>query len=196
MAPDFASDAFNLESKYNVISLNVISSSQISNRTTLVIKHLTTELAESSKPVLCRLHAKSDVASKLISITEIAKRELHAKNIKVYQYSGLSSEITTWKPKANIKDMFKDPTMVEADAAEEREEDTFQTMPQKEKIRSVPVLTVYLATKSIKDLKAALGYVLDLSCCKEVVLIIKSGSKLPDDIRHRRCGKAARQAQV
>jgi len=171
--------SLNLESKYNVINLNVISSSQISNRTTLVINHLTTEHNEGSRSVLCRLHAKSDVVSKLISIIEIAKRELHAKNIKVYQYSSLSSETTTRKPKVNIEN--KDSTMVEADAVEEQE-DAFQTMPEKEKIRAVPVLTVYLATKSIKDLKAAVGYVLDRSCCEVVMLIIKSGNRSPDRV--------------
>jgi len=152
-------DHSSLESKYNVIHLSVISSSQISNRASLVIKHLNTEHNEGSKLLICRLEAKSDVASKLISIVEIAKRDLHAKNIKVYQYTSLNSELTTRKPKTTTENI--DSTSIEHSAAEQREDDAFQTMPGKEKIRAVPLLTVYLAGKSIKDLKTAFGYVRD-----------------------------------
>ena len=102
------------------------------------------------------MKAKADVSSKLISVVEIAKRDLHAKNIKVYQYSDLDSEITKRKSKTITENI--ESTMIEHGAAEQCEDDAFQTMPGKEKIRAVPVLTVYLAVKSIKDLKAAFGY--------------------------------------
>jgi hypothetical protein len=148
-------DILALDQKYNVVKLSVLQSHKISARTTLLIKHLSTPAeAEGDKPSLCCLRAQAHSANKLITIIEIAKRELSGKNIKVYQYNALSSEIipfdTTMKH-ANGK------VPSEEDGGDDGpdEDDAFQTMGQKDKIRAVPVLTVYVSTEPIKSLKHA-----------------------------------------
>lgn len=149
-----------LAGKYNLIHLSVISSSPIASRTSAVIQHLTTQPNENPKPALISVSAKAPVANKLISIIEIAKRELARNQANMYQYSALSSETV---PLNQLKGRMKRKT---GDGGQkgnrdvESEEDAFETMGEKEQIRAVPVLTVYLSTVRIQELKEAYGYVL------------------------------------
>jgi len=150
-----------LDKKYNIVKLSVLQSHQVSARTALVAKNLTTP-HESGKTTICCLHTKARTANKLISIVEITKRDLVSQGVKIYQYNALSSEIvsleTSTKQPAQ-KDTKKNGTEAEM-MDDEAEEDAFQTMnqkEQKEKIRAVPVLTVYLCTEPVKTLQHAYG---------------------------------------
>lgn len=152
-----AFDNSSLEASHSLVRLNVSSAHQISNRTSAIISRLnpSEKSSEDQKTVVVVLTAKAKAAGKLISIVEIAKRELNKDAIKCYQYTSLSSEVVEIErhPKGSKKD----------GGDGEESDDAFQTMGEvKEsatKKRSMPVLTIYLSRSPVKELKAAFGYV-------------------------------------
>ncbi|KAG9668081.1 hypothetical protein KCU99_g9999, partial [Aureobasidium melanogenum] len=136
-----------LSAKYTLLQLSVISSSSISNRTTSLIAHIKSTPADS-KPAIVALHAKAPVANKLISIVEIAKRELKENGLKIYQYNALASELieTTHTTKdATNQDAMSD------------EEPAFEKVEQRSAVRNIPTMTTYLSLDPIKELKQAYG---------------------------------------
>lgn len=148
-----AFDEKSLSEKYATTSLAIQSNTQISSRATAVITALSPAVnpqTDITKPPLVVLRAQSRWSSKLISVAEIAKRDLQAKGVKVFQYSALSSEIVEIERKSKPDG-----------AAELSDDEAFQTMGAHElsdrKKRAVPVLTVYLAAQSVKGLKGAFG---------------------------------------
>lgn len=151
--------AFNnasLQTTHNLVELSVSSHHEISNRTSAVISRLQ-NLAEQSpddqKTVVVKLTAKAKAAGKLISIVEIAKRQLASDGIKCFQYTALDSEILEVKrhPKNHKQDI----------VGEDESDDAFETMGEVKqsatKKRSMPVLTIYLSRASVKELKLAYG---------------------------------------
>ncbi|KAK7931615.1 hypothetical protein PG985_002327 [Apiospora marii] len=86
-----------VESKYDVQTHSVISSSKIQKKVTSVLRHLqpptTSATNPSPKPRVSVLRARAADAGKLISIAEIAKREMLKSNgARWYQYIALGSE--------------------------------------------------------------------------------------------------------
>jgi hypothetical protein len=146
--PVMAPTTPDLSVKYTVLQLSVISSSSISNRTTSLITHIKSTLADS-KPAIVALHAKAPVVNKLISIVEIAKRDLRADNQKIYQYNALSSELVQSTPATNHA--------TDQDAMSD-DEPAFEKTEQKTTVRNVPTMTTYLSLTSVKELKQAYGY--------------------------------------
>ncbi|KEQ93427.1 hypothetical protein AUEXF2481DRAFT_6936 [Aureobasidium subglaciale EXF-2481] len=136
-----------LTAKCRLLELSVISSTSISNRTTALIAHIKSTPADE-KPAVVALKAKAPVANKLISIVEIAKRELKEAGTNIYQYNALGSELIESKPAT------KDTT---DDAALPDEEPAFQHVEQKTTVRNVPVMTAYLSLVPIKELRDAHG---------------------------------------
>lgn len=142
-----------LESKYELLKLSVHSSTQISNRTAAVLAKLEATQGSDSKPKIVVLRAGARTASKLISIIEIAKRDLISKGIKFFQYTALSSEMIEIqrKPKRGTGIPAEQENADDGDS-----DDAFETMgavpDTGSKKRLVPVMTVYLSTKSIKEL--------------------------------------------
>ncbi|KAI4717010.1 hypothetical protein E4T48_06816 [Aureobasidium sp. EXF-10727] len=137
-----------LSAKYTLLQLSIISSSSISNRTTSLIAHLKSTPADS-KPAIVALHSKAPVANKLISVVEIAKRELKENALKVYQYNALGSELIQIAPAT------KDATNQDAMSDDEP---AFEKIQQKTSVRNVPTMTTYLSLTPIKELKQAYGY--------------------------------------
>lgn len=137
-----------LSAKYTLLQLSVISSSSISNRTTCLIAHIKST-PDDNKPAIVALHAKAPVANKLISIVEIAKRELKENGLKVYQYNALGSELIQSTPAT------KDATNQDAMSDEEP---AFEKVKQRTAVRNVPTMTTYLSLSPIKELKQAYGY--------------------------------------
>lgn len=139
---------------YNVLLLPIKSPTSISKRVTAVLNHITDKSTDSKQPICC-LQARAKVASKLISIVEIAKRQLATDQTALFQYNALSSEMVTLSKR-------RDPSeKIEGGQDDEsgNEEEAFQSMEEKDKIRATPVMTVYLSTIPIKELKRAYGYV-------------------------------------
>lgn len=138
-------ESFLPKEKYNLIPLRISSSTQISNRTSAVLSHLQQATAQE-KPAIVALTAPSKASSKLISIVEIAKRELGEK--KCFQYNALHTETIRLLDSG------------EADDDDDGHEKAFEAMPGaigKDRRRKVPVLTIYLAAASVRELKAAYG---------------------------------------
>ncbi|KAI4761080.1 hypothetical protein E4T52_06730 [Aureobasidium sp. EXF-3400] len=136
-----------LSAKYTVLQLSVISSSSISNRTTSLITHIKSTPVDS-KPAVVALHAKAPVVNKLISVVEIAKRELKDNNQKVYQYNALGSELVQSTPATK--------PATDQDAMSD-EEPAFEKIEQKITVKNVPTMTTYLSLTSVKELKQAYG---------------------------------------
>lgn len=143
-----------LQRDYNLVKLSVLTSTQISNRTSAVVTNLRPENADEEKSALAKktivvLTAKSKAAPKLISIVEIVKRELASKNVKCFQYNALSSQHVRI-PKGG------------EDAEAEGSGDGPEPMDAAiggDETQKVPVMTVYLSTVPVRELKAAHGYV-------------------------------------
>lgn len=150
--------AFNnasLQTTHNLVELSVSSHHEISNRTSAVISRLqnSEQSPDDQKTVVVKLTAKAKAAGKLISIVEIAKRQLASEGIKCFQYTALDSEIIEIErhPKNHKQDI----------VGEDESDDAFETMgevkPSATKKRSMPVLTIYLSRASVKELKIAYG---------------------------------------
>jgi hypothetical protein len=176
-----AFDDATLSETHTIIHLSIQSNTQISAKATNVISKLspTTQEKDSSKtdtdpntkPPLIILRAQSRWASKLISIVEIAKRNLESPDsgVKVLQYSSLSSEMVEIERKPKTKGL--GAPLPEGEGEGSDDEGAFQTMGasaptassgQDEggmKKRAVPVLTVYLATRPVKALRSEFGWV-------------------------------------
>ncbi|KAI5196892.1 hypothetical protein E4T39_07586 [Aureobasidium subglaciale] len=142
-----ATAAPDLTAKCRLLELSVISSTSISNRTTALLAHIKSTPGDST-PAVVALKAKASVANKLVSIVEIAKRELKDAGSKVYQYNALASELIESKPAT------KDTT---DHVALSDEEAAFQDVEQKTTVRNVPVMTTYLSLEPIKELRNAHG---------------------------------------
>jgi hypothetical protein len=145
--------------------LKVISSTQISNRVTAVTSKLNVSSTDG-KPTIVALTAKAKDANKLISIIEIAKRELAAAGTEVFQYNALGSEMVEIPRVKTSKGKFPIAGK-EVDEGDESD-DAFEAMGAADgggmKRRLLPTMTTYLSTTSSKELRTAYGYV-SHSCC-------------------------------
>ena len=160
-----AIDEKTLAEHHETIHISCQSNTQISAKATKIISALSapkedtiTENPTTKKPALIILVAQSRWANKLISIVEIAKRDLEAKGIKVFQYNALSSEIVEVERKPRPKGVGAAPAAEDGDASED---EAFQTMGAGEEVgvkkRAVPVMTTYLTTQSVKALRTEFG---------------------------------------
>lgn len=155
-----AADEASLLRNYELVKLNVASGTQVSTRTADVINNLS-KTSSAGEPIIVSLTTRSRNANKLISIVEIAKRELKGRDISGFQYNALSSETV------QIERKQKPPngTAASPTNAEENDEDVsddaFEAMGEKvadgPKQRVIPVMTTYLSTTSINELKARYG---------------------------------------
>lgn len=161
-----AVDEKTLAEHHEIIHISCQSNTQISAKATKIISALSpskdapTEPTTAQKPPLVILTAHSRWANKLISIVEIAKRDLEAKGVKVFQYNALSSEIVEVERKPRPKGLSAAPAAAEDGDASEDE--AFQTMGAGGeeggvKKRAVPVMTTYLTTQAVKALRVEFG---------------------------------------
>lgn len=161
-------DETTLLHKYNLVKHNIISSTQISSRTASIIAKLEAH-QNDEKPTLVVLSTKARTGSKLISIVEIAKRDLAAKGRKCFQYNALSSVMTDVdRNSEKITNGAKQSATIE-DGSEDDE--AFETMGASQKTgikkRLVPVMTIYLCPVSVMELKNAYGY------AKAILLLLR-----------------------
>ena len=164
-----------LASTHDVLYSSIISSSQIEKKVTAILKHLST--VSDAKPAVVMLHSKAKVASKLISVVEIAKREIAGGGEKWFQYNaveGVLEERAEEKEKDG-KEVAKDVVrgegggesmdVKEKDEEDEEEEESFETMKTpferaiegKAKVRAVPGMTTYLSRVRIEVLRKKYG---------------------------------------
>lgn len=152
--------AASLREKYEIVKLSVVSATKISSRAPVIVARLSEEQQKDDKHVVIMTTAKSRCANKLISIVEIAKRELATNGTTCYQYNELSSELVDIP--RETKKAYGNENGSDGNDPAENSDDAFQTMSvpvDPTKKRSKPSLTVYLSSVPVKELKAAFGYV-------------------------------------
>ncbi|PNS19561.1 hypothetical protein CAC42_7405 [Sphaceloma murrayae] len=147
---------------HNTVTFKIAPGNKVTDRTSSVLKSLKSVSngdAIPEKPPLVCLHARGDVANKLVTVTEIVKRQLASEGTKVYQYSVLGSEMVKTKQKADGQGRGVSAGRGgDDDAGEEVEDaDAFEVMGGKEKVRNMPILTVYLVLAPIQKLKRLHG---------------------------------------
>lgn len=170
-----------LSSNYTITHLPITGSTQISSRVSLLVSKLDSSAAkpsndedatepEKAKLALVVLTAKARYAHKLISVVEIAKREVLAAAAATasageggggrwFQYSALSGEVVDVERRGALLGGKAELDEEDVDG----DEDAFETMGAKEgggvKKRNVPVLTVYVCGEAVRELRVAYGYV-------------------------------------
>ncbi|KAI9643092.1 hypothetical protein NHQ30_008827 [Ciborinia camelliae] len=154
--------------------LSILSSSQIQKKVSRILSILGTFSFSDPSPHVVLLSAKAPVGCKLISIAEIAKRELAKSGKKWYQYN-VVGQLSTVVPRhavVEVKDVVQKEgeRQVEGDVEmkdEGEEEEAFETMKTpferaleaegRPKIRCVATLSLYLSRVRIESLKKIYG---------------------------------------
>ena len=148
-----------LSQKTELIKLSITGSSHISNRTAAVIAKLESPSGDG-KAVIVALTAKSRAANKMVSIVEIAKRELASRDVKCFQYNALTAEMADIERISKEAANGTDQSVSRPNAGSDSE-DAFETMGAHNgsglKKRLLPVMTTYLCNTSVKELKNAYG---------------------------------------
>jgi ribosome-associated translation inhibitor RaiA len=157
---------------HDITQISILTSSKIEKRVTSVLEKLAQyPVKPPSKPVVVFLHSKAAAASKLITIVEIAKREIAAKGGKWFQYNALSQimeEMSRDVKKGHRKSREpKDSLDVNGSEKSEdgEEEDSFEVMKTPferavegtPKIRAIPVMATYLSRIRIESLRKKYG---------------------------------------
>ncbi|KAI1402938.1 hypothetical protein F4819DRAFT_452733 [Hypoxylon fuscum] len=157
-----------VESKYEVQVHSVISSAKIQKKVTSVLRHLTTSdnnaTAVAKKTRVSILRAKASDTGKLISIAEIAKRELEKCQDDErlwFQYIALGEEIRE-RPRDEGNTIIEETKL---GGASDEEEDDFEVMKTpferaiegQPRLRGVPVMSLFLSRVSIEELKKRYG---------------------------------------
>lgn len=144
-----------LRSKYNIVPISIISSSQIRKRVTGITTHL---LASSNgeKPHAVLLHSRPGDVGKLITVTEQAKRVLKEEGKQWYQYNELFESPEREEKKQQNKNIVEETALEGVAAANldeiEEEEDDFEVMES----RLDKVLASAPSTRTIKSLRIIL----------------------------------------
>ncbi|KAF3008059.1 hypothetical protein E8E14_007051 [Neopestalotiopsis sp. 37M] len=168
-----------VESRYDVQVHSIVSSTKIQKKVTSALRHLSdsapadADAATSSKQRIVVLKGAAAVAGKLVSIAEIAKRELAAQeNGHWFQYIGLGQEI---KETPREKLVIVEETILDghkkvnkvgaAPDPEDDEEDDFEYMKTpferalegKPKKHAVAVMSLFLSRAPVEELKRRFG---------------------------------------
>ncbi|KAI9739428.1 MAG: hypothetical protein M1818_005116 [Claussenomyces sp. TS43310] len=159
---------------HDVTSMNIISSSKVEAKVTRILDVLSSfSFAPTSKPSIVLLCAKASTASKMITIVEIAKRELALKGLRWYQYNRLeqtmaekrAEKVTTIWGREVAADLDEDLDMTaKSDSAFETLKTPLErAIEGRPKVRAIPFMSIYLSRVPVEKLMAAYGYYLLLS---------------------------------
>lgn len=101
-AQELPSEVRHLSSKYDFTTMSILSSAKINDKVKkLLLRVENFSFADPrSKLGIVILHAKSDVASKMVSIVEIARQDIEHRKGMWWQYSKLDEQITELKTKS------------------------------------------------------------------------------------------------
>ncbi|KAL9001235.1 MAG: hypothetical protein Q9169_000419 [Polycauliona sp. 2 TL-2023] len=99
--PSIPAEVQHLQSQYDISTMSIISSSKVNQKVKSLIDRVEkfTFANLSAKPGVVALHAKAACASKLISVVEIAKKDIEKRGNKWYQYTKAHSELLEFKEK-------------------------------------------------------------------------------------------------
>ncbi|KAI1662708.1 hypothetical protein F4813DRAFT_8039 [Daldinia decipiens] len=148
-----------LESKYDIHVHSIISSSKIQKKVVSILQHLTRPATGKTSVIVLR--AKAPDTGKLVSVAEIAKRELEkrADDARIwFQYIALGEELKEI-PRGDGN------TIVEETKLGDAGDDDFETMktPLERAIegqprwRGIPVMSLFLSPVPVEELKRRYG---------------------------------------
>jgi len=174
---DTSPQSGDLAAIHEITTMSIVSSSHIQQKVTRVLELLATFPHDPpAKPSVVMLHSKAAVASKMISIAEIAKRELAQKGGKWFQYNQVEPVMEEKRPtrkgvigkgeKGESVEKGEPADTREANDSESEEEtEAFETMKTpferaiegRPKIRAIPSMTLYLSRVRIDSLRNLYG---------------------------------------
>lgn len=101
-AQELPPEVRHLSSKYDFTTMSILSSAKISDKVKKVLLRVENfSFADpNSKPGIVVLHAKSEVASKMVSIVEIARQDIERDKGQWWQYSKLDGQLAELKTKS------------------------------------------------------------------------------------------------
>lgn len=123
-----------LQGKYSIATTSVIASTKINKKVTQVLSHLghVDLFSQSSVPGVMMAHARANDVNKMVTVMEIAKRQMNQAGQPWYQYNRVYEVADGRIPKANAAGRGADQTVIEntvlagGDADEDDEEDAFE----------------------------------------------------------------------
>lgn len=123
-----------LKGKYSIATTSVIASSKINKKVTQVLSHLghVDLFSQSSVPGVMMVHARANDANKMVTVMEIAKRQMNQAGQPWYQYNRVYEVADGRGSRANAIGRGADLTVIEntvlegGDADEDDEEDAFE----------------------------------------------------------------------
>ncbi|KAI1207136.1 uncharacterized protein F4807DRAFT_188497 [Annulohypoxylon truncatum] len=141
-----------VESKYDVQVHSIISSSKIQKKVAAILQHLD---SPASKTAVSILRAKASDAGKLVSVAEIAKRELGKRTDggRVwFQYIALGEELKEIPREGDtvIEETRLDDDDVDFEVMKTPFQRAIETQPR---LRGVPIVSLFLCRVSIEELK-------------------------------------------
>jgi len=168
--------AADLATTHDVTTMSIISSSHIQKKVTRILELLSAfSFVAPTKPGIVMLYGKAPVASKMITVVEIAKREIAQNGGKWFQYNKVEQTLMIReKNDASTKTMdLEDKGMDGMDLDEagdiKTDDETtgsmFETMKTpferaiegKPNFRAFPIMTLYLSRVRVESLKKAYG---------------------------------------
>ncbi|KAI4212512.1 MAG: hypothetical protein LQ351_004764 [Letrouitia transgressa] len=179
------SQLFDLQASYNVTTISIISSSSINAKIRNLLFHFEQCSApeKSSQQRVVVLRAKAKVASKLVTVVEIAKKEIECSKGRWWQYSNVTARYEKFMMAERPLDDRKVPVnrseKLQQDAQTSLKNDSASTINDSQdefeemsligcngsgswkqgqnKVKAVTILTIFLASTSIPKLKELFG---------------------------------------
>ncbi|KAI2463620.1 hypothetical protein F4781DRAFT_113937 [Annulohypoxylon bovei var. microspora] len=141
-----------VESKYEVQIHSIISSSKIQKKVTAILRHLA---SSATKTTVSILRAKASDAGKLVSVAEIAKREVEKQTDSGrvwFQYIALGEELKEI-PRDEGNTVIEETRLGDDDDYEIMKTPFERAIEGQPRLRGVPIMSLFLSQVSIEELK-------------------------------------------
>ena len=131
---------YHLQHKYALATMSIISSSKINQKVRALISHMERfSFADlNAKPGVVILHAKANVASKMISVVEIAKRQIEEEKGRWWQYCGVQPLLEELRAREKKKDTLQAEGRTIKQWQEGQKSGPFQGNDETEEVASKP----------------------------------------------------------
>ncbi|RDW61049.1 hypothetical protein BP6252_12432 [Coleophoma cylindrospora] len=156
-----------VSSTHEVTTMSIGSNSHIQQKVTRILDFLCKEIEPSAQQKAVMLYAKGPTVSKMISIVEIAKREIGQVG-QWYQYNLVESKLSDQpKTQGNQDGQSAEDQHMDEGASEDEEEGSaaFEKMKTpferaiegRDKVRAVPTMRIFVSRTRIESLKKSSG---------------------------------------
>jgi len=177
LSPEAPTPLDGLSDSHKLTTMSIITSSSIEKKVTKILETLASFsfAAPVARPNVIMIYSKGSSASKMVTVIEIAKREIAQAGGSWYQYNGVegSKVIQKEKPLGAPNNDGEDAMEVDGNGTAEGDVEleegttdfTFETMKipferaieSRPKVRVVPLMTIYLSRVRIDSLRRSYG---------------------------------------